>query len=173
VREAFRRLAAEGLIELVPNRGALVRRLSLRDALELFEIRTELEALAARRAAARAAEPEVRRGLEAAAAAVAAEHPAPGADYIAENRAFHAAILTAAGNLRLAEMHERLQLSLILAQIRHSLAADVLAASLAEHRRIAAAILEGDAAGAERELRAHLARARDIVRGMPADAFAP
>src|SRR5450432_3541354 len=43
VREALRRLAAEGLIEHVPHRGALVRRLSAREIRELFQIRIELE----------------------------------------------------------------------------------------------------------------------------------
>src|ERR1700723_3733451 len=51
VREALRRLAAEGLIEHVPHRGALVRRLSPREIRELFQIRIELESLAARLAA--------------------------------------------------------------------------------------------------------------------------
>ncbi len=51
VREALRRLAAEGLIEHWPNRGAVVRRLSTRGMRELFEIRVEMEALAARLAA--------------------------------------------------------------------------------------------------------------------------
>ncbi|MFD2857263.1 GntR family transcriptional regulator [Seohaeicola zhoushanensis] len=51
LREAFRILSAEGLIETVPNRGALVKRLSRREAMELFEIRMELEALSARLAA--------------------------------------------------------------------------------------------------------------------------
>src|SRR5208337_5570820 len=48
VREALRRLAAEGLIEHWPHRGAVVRRLSGRTIRELFQIRMELEALAAR-----------------------------------------------------------------------------------------------------------------------------
>src|SRR5208337_15324 len=60
VREALRRLAAEGLIEHLPHRGALVRRLTLREIRELFEIRVEMEALAARLAAA-AESPERRQ----------------------------------------------------------------------------------------------------------------
>ena len=51
VREALRRLSAEGLIEHRPHRGAVVRRLSERDIRELFQIRVEMEALAARLAA--------------------------------------------------------------------------------------------------------------------------
>src|SRR5271157_4397430 len=51
VREALRRLAADGLIEHWPHRGAVVRRLGEREIRELFLIRIELEALAARLAA--------------------------------------------------------------------------------------------------------------------------
>ena len=68
LREAFRQLAAEGAIELVPNRGAEVRRLTRAEALELFEIRTELEGMAARRAAERMEMAEVRGAFAAATA---------------------------------------------------------------------------------------------------------
>src|SRR5690606_25288908 len=51
LREAFSRLAAEGLLDLVPNRGALVRRLTRSELISLFRIREVLEGLAARQAA--------------------------------------------------------------------------------------------------------------------------
>ena len=52
VREGLRRLSADGLIEHWPHRGAVVRRLTEREIRELFLIRIEMEALAARLAAA-------------------------------------------------------------------------------------------------------------------------
>ncbi len=52
IREALRQLHAEGLIELRPNRGAVVTSLSANDVQELFEIRAVLEGLAARLACA-------------------------------------------------------------------------------------------------------------------------
>ena len=48
LREALKVLAAEGLVELLPNRGARVRRLSERDIAELFDIMGGLEGLAGR-----------------------------------------------------------------------------------------------------------------------------
>src|SRR5215471_4021353 len=48
LREALKVLAAEGLIELLPNRGARVRQLSRRDLEELFEVMGGLESLAGR-----------------------------------------------------------------------------------------------------------------------------
>jgi DNA-binding GntR family transcriptional regulator len=54
VREALRRLEAEGLVSLVPHLGAKVRNASLGEIDELFEIRGALEVLAVQRAAERA-----------------------------------------------------------------------------------------------------------------------
>jgi DNA-binding GntR family transcriptional regulator len=70
LREAFRRLTAEGMMELAPNRGAKVRRLRRTEALELLEIRSELEAFAARRPAAQMADPSLRRAFATATAAI-------------------------------------------------------------------------------------------------------
>jgi DNA-binding GntR family transcriptional regulator len=54
VREALQRLSAEGLIELIPHRGAWVIQLTRKDVEELYEMREALEGQAARLAAARA-----------------------------------------------------------------------------------------------------------------------
>jgi DNA-binding GntR family transcriptional regulator len=53
VREALRKLEAGGLVELQPNRGAVVRGLSPREIRDAYEVRAALEALAARLAAER------------------------------------------------------------------------------------------------------------------------
>lgn len=48
VREAFRRLATEGLVDIRPHRGAVVRKLSTAEMVEVFQMRAVLEGLAAR-----------------------------------------------------------------------------------------------------------------------------
>jgi DNA-binding GntR family transcriptional regulator len=172
IREAFRRLSAAGLIEIVPNRGAVVRRLSMVEAIELFEIRTELEALAARRAAENMGDACTRAAFDAAIApiwSVEARHST--ADYLQENQRFHAAVIEAAGNGQLAKLHRQLHLSLILAQISTSLSSHVIAASLNEHRMIASAIRARDPLGADAAIREHLRRAQDFMRAMPPDLF--
>lgn len=58
LREALKVLAAEGLIELLPNRGARVRELSPEDVRELFDVMGGLEALAGRLACERISEEE-------------------------------------------------------------------------------------------------------------------
>ncbi|MBX9458475.1 MAG: GntR family transcriptional regulator [Rhizobium sp.] len=172
VREAFRRLSAEGLIEIVPNRGAMVRRLGMDEALDLFEIRTELEALAARRAAENMTDSRMRQTFDAAIApiwSVSQRHST--ADYLQENHRFHTAIMEASGNLQLVKLHQQLHLSLILAQISSSLSSHVISASLNEHRTIAMAIRDRDAAAADAAVREHLRRAQDFLRVMPSDLF--
>ena len=48
VREALRLLESEGLIENLPNRGPVVTKITLQDATSIYQVRAELEALAAR-----------------------------------------------------------------------------------------------------------------------------
>jgi DNA-binding GntR family transcriptional regulator len=59
LREALKVLAAEGLIDLLPNRGARVRELSSEDLRELFDVMGGLEALAGRLACERISDTEV------------------------------------------------------------------------------------------------------------------
>ncbi|WP_448618371.1 GntR family transcriptional regulator [Geodermatophilus sp. URMC 65] len=64
VREALRRLAAEGLVDLVPRQGARVSRVSARSVRDLFEFRTLLEPAAVRQATeAAVADPQVHRAF--------------------------------------------------------------------------------------------------------------
>jgi DNA-binding GntR family transcriptional regulator len=66
VREALRRLAAEGLVDLVPRQGARVSRVSLQTVRDLFDFRALLEPVAIRQATeATAADPALRRSFTA------------------------------------------------------------------------------------------------------------
>src|SRR5437762_12907446 len=61
VREALRKLQAGGVVELEPNRGAVVRGPTAREVREAYEVRAELEGLAAELAATRIRDDELRR----------------------------------------------------------------------------------------------------------------
>lgn len=172
LREAFRRLSAEGLIEIVPNRGALVRRLSFRETIELFEIRTELEGLAARLAAKKISDPGLRKAFEAAIAPIWSDEPRlSSAAYIDENARFHRAIIELSGNTQLDIVSRQLQLPLILSQTSQALTLDSLNKSVIEHREIAEQILAGNSHDADAAIRRHLSRAEDLIRKMPAAFF--
>ena len=162
VREALRRLAAEGLIEHLAHRGALVRHLSAREIRELFQIRIELESLAAR-LAAEAEDPE-RRARFADSIRPIFDDTARGApEYHSENAAFHEAIIALADNIQLRDLAARLQLPLIMAQVGDVLTPELLAESVHEHRALANAILGRDAGAAAALMRAHLERAAAVA----------
>jgi len=162
VREALRRLAAEGLIEHAPNRGAVVRRLSPRDIAELFQIRVEMEALAARLAAL-SSDAAARARFAEEIAPIFADAPRRMETYLDENAAFHLSVLRLAGNVHLQELAARLRLPLIMAQVGDALTVEVMRASVGEHRAIARAIVDGDAEAAAAATRAHLERAAALA----------
>lgn len=172
LREAFRRLTAEGLIESIPNRGAVVRLLSQRQIRELLEIRSALETMAARLAAKNMANREIRARFETAAAPVWSERGRglPAA-YLDENRAFHEAVADASGNEQLAAFSRTLQLPLVMHQATGSLTPEILVASNAEHRAIADAILAGDGERAAEAMREHLQHAADFSDSLPPHMF--
>ncbi|MHB9756873.1 GntR family transcriptional regulator [Streptomyces sp. BYX5S] len=163
VREALMRLAAEGLVELEPRRGARVRRLTLRDVEELFDLRLSLEVFAARRAAEIVAgggghEP-LRRVMD---EAEAATRSADAAGIAAANTAFHAELITMTGNRLL---HSSFQRSLGLMHWLFRLTATEDGAELhrAEHERICRAIGEGRPGLAEALTYAHIEIRREPV----------
>lgn len=61
IREALRQLESEGLVAIIPNKGPVVRELSLAEAKDLYHIRAVLEGLAARLFIENAGEAQVRQ----------------------------------------------------------------------------------------------------------------
>ncbi|NOU05848.1 MAG: GntR family transcriptional regulator [Hyphomicrobiaceae bacterium] len=102
VREALIRLAEEKLVEIRPRHGVRVLPISLKDMAEIYEVLTELEALAARRAAESGLAPDELASLDAAVAAM--DDALQKNDLIAWSQAdadFHARLIAAGGNARL------------------------------------------------------------------------
>lgn len=78
IREALRQLESEGLIDIIANKGPIVRKLTLEEAKDLYLIRSVLEGLAARMFVASATDADVarlKRALEATAAAYKKSDP--------------------------------------------------------------------------------------------------
>jgi DNA-binding GntR family transcriptional regulator len=91
VREALLQLEAQGLVEVEPNRGAVVRAFDRDDLLDLYELRALLEPHAAALAARRIAPEDIE----------ALERLCDADDLIVANEDFHRIILEAAGSPRL------------------------------------------------------------------------
>ncbi len=104
VREALRVLEAEGFVQMLPRRGAVVTELSRAEVMDLFDIRMSLEALAARLAAEKASDSDlalIRKLLEQRRSAVSKRDESKLADL---NTRFHEMVIEASGNRQLAEI---------------------------------------------------------------------
>lgn len=178
VREALRKLQASGLVELRPNRGAHVRGLSPREIRDAYEVRAELEGLAAELAAVRIRHEQLDRLHEAQAQfGDALEHTVharaqshePEDEEIARwgraNDLFHQVILEAAGNDVLARtlgrLHRGFPRDLSRIVLRES--TTLLRDNVHEHAAILAALERGDAAGARELMVNHVRRAGGLV----------
>ena len=156
VREALIQLAAGGLIEVRPRRGAIIPDMSAERLYEMFEVMAELEAMCGR-LAARRIRPDELEHLQAAHRACAAAHDAGDPDrYYQMNEVFHRHIYAASHNGFLDEqavaLHQRLRPCRRL-QLR---VRNRMRASLAEHQQIVEAIAAGDGDQAAVALRAHV-----------------
>jgi DNA-binding GntR family transcriptional regulator len=152
VREALLQLEAQGLVQLEPNRGAVVKTFDAGDLLDLYEVRALLEPAAAARAALRIGDDDIAR-LEALC------EEADGASVeqlIAGNEAFHRIIGEAAGSPRLSVAMRAV------AGIPRAFRAafwrseEQRAESLLCHRRLVTAFRTRDAALAEAVMRMHI-----------------
>ena len=164
VREALRRLEAEGLLTFVPWRGVVVAELDRRQVTELYAMRTILEGAAARLAAQHVGEAEIdlMEGLLARAKAATAS----GGDaeaLAAINRQFHQAIYTGAHNRYLMQSLETLRNSLALLRGTTFSVPGRAKAAHREHAAILAAVKARDADAAEQAARDHI-RAAERAR---------
>jgi len=108
VRAALARLRAEGLVVAQPRRGHVVAPLTMRDVLEIYDLRLLLEPPAAEAAAGRIDRDELARLKALADRDVDFEDPESLERFMSANRAIHLAIAEAAGNRRTARIVERL-----------------------------------------------------------------
>ena len=162
VREALRQLQTGGLIEVVPNRGAVVRVPSPWEVREAYEVRAELEGLACARAVRRISAEvlaELRETNETIRRLGAGPHTGPGpSPTTVSNDRFHTLIHEVAENDRLAK---------VIKEINEAFPRNVSALvlrddprhredNLREHERIVNAMAAEDAELARREMQAHV-----------------
>lgn len=156
VREALIQLAAAGLVELRPRRGAIVAELSPQGLCEMFELMAELESMCCRLAARRITEAEQQALIEAHEACKAARDAHDPDAYYRLNEVFHRRIYEASHNGFLTEqaiaLHRRLRPYRRL-QLRVRNRVDT---SYREHSGIVDAILAGDGELAAERVRAHV-----------------
>jgi len=163
IREALLMLQAEGLVDAVPNRGAMVRVHTPEDLDDLYQLRALLEGYAARRAALRISDEQV-EALRASCERFDRIDPNKKLrELVRENMLFHSTILDIAGSARLASMVRRvIELPLVYkSYIWYS--PDQQRISVHYHRQIVNALAARDAERAELVMKEHVFEARDLL----------
>lgn len=157
VREALRILAANGVVDLMPHRGAVIRSLTREDATDLLSVLEVLSGLAARLAAANIRVGDNARRFQAAAQKLITAESPEALDRVLDERAnYYKVMFEIAGNQELDRVLPQSRAHLFRAQFYHSLTTADLRAMVAEYRSITEAILDGDQALAEKRMRKHL-----------------
>ncbi len=155
-REAFRILAAQGLVEITSNKGVRVALINKTDLADLFEMRLLLELYCLQKFVNKVTQSEIRE-LELALQKMAkAVDDNDSTAYLQHSFSFHIYYINKCRNKRLISVFEVLRNNIRCAQIFYMRKAKARKESVEEHRAIWLAIKAGDVAKSETALRNHL-----------------
>jgi DNA-binding GntR family transcriptional regulator len=170
LREAFRLLAAEGLLLQLPNRGVQVVALSREDVRHAFEVMASLEGLAGELAAARVTDADL-DDLRALQGDLEKAHKRGDlSGYYRINRAIHDRLNEIAGNPVLGQTYRTLNARLHALRFRSNLNGAKWDRAVAEHRSMLAALAARDSAGLRDLLVRHLhAKLQAVLDAMGQD----
>ena len=156
LRAAMHRLAEEGLIEVVANRGAVVVGIGDEELVDIYKIRIRLEGLASAEATKRINEDDLKKlrdSVELSEFYISKQD----AEHLKElDSEFHSIIYKVSGNRLLCKTLTELHRNIQFYRKRSLAVADRLEKSVAEHREILSAIERGDAEAADRLTSAHV-----------------
>ena len=172
VREALAQLAAEGIVQLSPHRGAQVHRLTRAEADEILVLLETLTGLAARLAAARtdnaAATARFAASLE---TLLKFENAGEGEAFQRARNEYFRALVTLTGNARLRRVLRGLNVHLLRVQMRHyQIEGDT--ERFEDYRAMGEAILSGDPEASEAAGHRYIRRVAGAVAGLPDRVFA-
>jgi DNA-binding GntR family transcriptional regulator len=171
VREALRRLAAEGLVEWERYKGASIIRMSRQQVVDFMDLRELLEGHAARLAANRI-DDQGRKAFAALERSRGAGSTIP-SYYDDYNNNFHDLILRVSGNLALPDALNQIRLPIMRLQFnRILLLPNQIKLSRRDHNKIVRAIAKGDGDGAETAMRNHIRHSAECILLSPETSFA-
>ena len=164
LREALKVLASDGLVDLLPNRGAVVARLTTKDLEELFPVMGQLEALAGELACQNVTEEDI--------AEVRLLHYQMVLEYTRSNRSayfrinqeIHNKILAIARNQTLLNIHRTLSGRVRRARYLANVSRARWTKAVEEHEQILGALAARDGPGLSQILKQHLANKLEAVR---------
>ena len=163
LREAIKMLAAEGLVELLPNRGAIAVELSEADVLNTFEVMSGLEAQSGELAAQRITDAELAeiRAMHYEMLAAYTRRDLPG--YYRLNAAIHRAINAAAKNPVLTATYNQVNARLQALRFRSNQDGDKWQAAVKEHELMVEALAARDPTAMRAVMANHLSNKLDVV----------
>ena len=163
LREAIKRLAAEGLVELLPNRGAVAVALGEADVRHTFEVMAGLEAQSGALAAERITSQELAE-IQAMHFEMLAAYPRRDLSaYYSLNARIHSAINAAAKNPVLAAVYDQVNARLQALRFRSNQDGAKWARAVQEHGQMLEALAARDGAAMRELLQQHLRNKRDVV----------
>ncbi|HEX4442094.1 MAG TPA: GntR family transcriptional regulator [Galbitalea sp.] len=163
VREAIRELVAENLVQSIPQKGAVVASPSLREAVEIYQIRANLEGMAGRQCAEQATAQEVRnirRAFETFRKAVESDRKLP---MLQLKTRIYDAIFEGSHNETVKDVLSRLQARVTVLRAISMAQPGRLALTVVEVARVVEAIEAGDSMEAELACIAHVESAAEVA----------
>lgn len=146
IREALKVLAAEGVLQILPHRGAIVARITEEQVEELFPIMAALERLAGRLAAVKAGDADIARLRTMHEAMMAQFEAGEEAAYLRHNRLIHETFFALAGNAALTAQYQQILTRIHACRFVMRKSRAHWEAAVAEHRDMMAALEVRDGA---------------------------
>lgn len=163
LREALKVLANEGLVELLPNRGAKVTEVTLREVVDLFEVMVVLEGLSGELLVARASNADIAeiRAMHQRMIELYQRHER--AEYFLLNQDIHRRLTEIAGNSVLLELETSLSVKITRARYMANMLMGRWDESASEHELIIEALEKRDAQELSTAMRMHMRKTGDAV----------
>ncbi len=166
VREAIRKLELEGLVVMIPRKGAYVAGMSIKDIVDVFEIRGALEGLAAELASERVTDDEL-ESMERYLVKISEEIESGDLSKVVETDTdFHTLIYKASRNARLSQIISNLREQIQRFRTTSLSFPGRMKIALEEHRKIVEAISSRDGELARRLAQEHIENAENVMMSM-------
>ena len=161
VREALQRLAAEGVVDLLRNKGAAICSLTLQETMEVLDVAERMTGLLARSAARSIAAGASSAPIKAAMRQLEAADQSHNADAFAQaRRSLYRALLSTSGSRELQRIFPSIQMPIVYAQHRP---ASLQAVRMRDYQSICKAILSGNEAAADEAAMLHVRNVRKAI----------
>lgn len=156
LREAIKTLASEGLVEMQPSRGAVIRKFSNTDIQNILEVIKSLEELAGRLACERAPDETIAHIRTLHDAMIDEYRAGNRLEYFKLNQLIHSSLVAASGNDVLTELHDTLQARIKRLRFIGNAGAEKWAGAVQEHEHMMKALEKRDAEALGQSIRSHM-----------------